>query len=184
MEKIRRFFEVIEFKLVELLLSEFRIPLYFIAHNDFKKYIIYEEINNDNLRKYTGNNYLIPKLKSPKDKIPHPINLGKYTNFTYRLISLPINSDEKGSTFLSSLLIKIIYNIFGKNDITLETCKTFISSEEFDLDEDNKKNNFFIGLEVFMVIKHQLKKKLIILHINFISLNLNQKNKNFQQNLK
>lgn len=166
MEKIRRFFEVIEFKLVELLLSEFRIPLYFIAHNDFKKYIIYEEINNDNLRKYTGNNYLIPKLKSPKDKIPHPINLGKYTNFTYRLISLPINSDEKGSTFLSSLLIKIIYNIFGKNDITLETYKTFISSEEFDLDEDNKKNNFFIGLEVFMVIKHQLKKKLIILHIN------------------
>ena len=125
------------------LLSEFRIPLYFIAHNDFKKYIIYEEINNDNLRKYTGNNYLIPKLKSPKDKIPHLINLGKYTNFTYRLISLPINSDEKGSTFLSSLLIKIIYNIFGKKDISLDTCKTFISGEKFDLDEDIKKKKQF-----------------------------------------
>ena len=243
-----RFFEDKEFKLLELLLSDFRIPLYFIAtqfrtkkefeenksiiirnyyivtrdiqksfddaykkeniknnmfcvnligknyseaselfskmYKDFKKYIIHEEISNDNLSKYTGNNYLIPKLESPKDIIPHPVNLCKHINLTYRLISRSISSDKKGSTFLSALLIKIIYNIFGKKDISLDTCKTFISGEKFDLDEDIKKKQFKHWFRSFYGYQTPAEEEISYIAYKYINLCRDELSKNNENCLK
>ena len=105
-------------------------------YNDFKKYLINEEITKDNIEEITGANCLISKLKKPQDIIPHPVNLCKHITLTYRLIARSISSDKKGSTLLSSSFLRIISNIFCKN-LSLDNCKIMISSMKFVLDEEN-----------------------------------------------
>ena len=198
-----RFFEDKEFSMLELILSEFKISLYFLAtqfqskeeyeenkiviiknyynvtkniqnsiedeykkeniannifcvnligdrysetdklfekmYNDFKKYIVYDTITKNNIEKYTGENYLISKLKKPQDIIPHPIKLCEQINLTYRLIARSISADKNGSTLLSISMLRIIRNIFCKEKLNLESCKVMITSADFDLDEKDKK---------------------------------------------
>ena len=111
-------------------------------YDDFKQYIRIDKINRDNLNKMTKNS-LISELKKPQDIIPHPVKLCQHVKLTYRLIARSIGADKKGSTLLSSSFLRIISNIFGKKELTLEACRIMIKDMNFDLDKENiimKKN--------------------------------------------
>ena len=104
-------------------------------YEEFKNYLKYEEINKNNLEEITKNDYLISKLKEPKDIVSHPTKLCQEINLTYRLIARSISADEKGSTFLSSSFLRIINNIFCEKDLKLNECRQKIKNMKFDLDE-------------------------------------------------
>ena len=111
-------------------------------YNDFKKYIINENITNYNIEEITKHNCFIPRLSKPQDIIPYPINLCKHIQLIYRLIARSISSDEKGSTQLSISFLRILNKIFFKSKLSADTCESMILSMNFTLDEDNKNKNF------------------------------------------
>ena len=104
-------------------------------YKDFQNYIELKEINKYNLEEITKNNYLISKLKEPKDIISHPQKLCQEINLTYRLIARSISADENGATFLSSSYLRIINNIFCEKDLEINQCRQIIKNMNFDLDE-------------------------------------------------
>lgn len=104
-------------------------------YEDFKNYIKLEDINKYNLEEITKKDYLISKLKEPKDIISHPQKLCQEINFTYRLIARSISADENGATFLASSYLRIINNIFGEKDLKINECRQIIKNMNFDLDE-------------------------------------------------
>ena len=108
---------------------------------DFKKNIILEEIDKNNLESITKNNYLIPSFKKPQDVIPHPVKLCHKIYLDYRLFSRSIKAEEKGATFLSCQLLRRINEIFGKKFLSLDECKEMITSTNFEFDLDKKDNN-------------------------------------------
>ena len=108
-------------------------------YDDFKKYIVYDTITKNNIEQYTGDDYLISKLKNPQDIIPHPIKLCEQINLTYRLIARSISADKNGSTLLSISMLRIIGNIFCKEKLSSESCKVMITAADFDLDEKDRK---------------------------------------------
>ena len=153
-------------------------------YSDFKKYIINEEINIDNMDKYTGEKYLIPELKTPQDIIPHPVNLCKHINLTYRLISRSISADKKGSTLLSASLLRTINNIFGKDKLSLETCKSIITSERFDLDEDKKKKEFKHWFKGIYGYQTPAEEQISYIAYNYIDICSNELRKSNEKCLK
>ena len=102
---------------------------------DFKKNIILEEIDKNNLESITKNNYLLSNLIKPKDIIPHPVKLCHHIYLIYKLLSRSIKAEEKGATFLSCQLLRGINNIFGNKFLSLDECKEMITSMGFDLDK-------------------------------------------------
>ena len=106
---------------------------------DFKKNIILEEIDKNNLESITKNNYLIPILKKPQDIIPHSVKLCHKIYLDYRLFSRSIKVEEKGATFLSCQLLRRINEIFGKKFLSLDECKEMITSTNFEFDLDKYK---------------------------------------------
>ena len=106
-------------------------------YDDFRGYIIDEEINRDNLKRITEKS-LIGLINDPIDIASHPKNVCEHINYMYRLIGRSISSKEKGSTNLSAAFLKQIHNAYGYNNICLNECKRKIESEGFKLD---KKNN-------------------------------------------
>jgi len=105
-------------------------------YDDFRGYIIDEEIDRNNLERITEKS-LIGHLKNPKDIASHPKIVCEYINYIYRLIGRSIGSKEKGSTNLSAAFLKQIHNIYGYNNISLNECKRKIESEGFKLDKKN-----------------------------------------------
>ena len=103
-------------------------------YNDFKKYIKLEEITKDNLEEITNEN-LLSKLKKPQEIVSHPVKLCQHINLIYRLIARSINAKEKGSTFLTTSLLRIISKIFCEKSLSLEECKDIVVKMGFDLDE-------------------------------------------------
>ena len=154
-------------------------------YNDFKKYLINEEITKDNIEEITGANCLISKLKKPQDIIPHPVNLCKHITLTYRLIARSISSDKKGSTLLSSSFLRIISNIFCKN-LSLDNCKIMISSMKFVLDEENenKKKNFKSWFTGYYGYKTPAEEEISYLSYEYINLYKNELSKSDSRCLK
>ena len=105
-------------------------------YDDFRGYIIEEEINRDNIERITEKS-LIGLMKQPKDIVSHPKIVCEYINYIYRLIGRSIGSKEKGSTNLSAAFLKQIHNVYGYNNISLDECKRKIESEGFKLDKKN-----------------------------------------------
>ena len=103
-------------------------------YDDFRGYIIDEEINLDNIERITEKS-LIGLINNPTDIASHPKNVCEHINYMYRLIGRSISSKEKGSTNLSAAFLKQIYNIYGYNKIGLNECKRKIESEGFILDK-------------------------------------------------
>ena len=136
---------------------------------DFKKNIILEEIDKNNLESITKNNYLIPSFKKPQDIIPHPVKLCHKIYLDYRLFSRSIKAEEKGVTFLSCQLLRRINEIFGKKFLSLDECKEMITSTS-NLIWIRKiiilGKNINIGLKDISNSKHPQKKKLVIYQKN------------------
>lgn len=108
------------------------------VYNDFKGYIIEEEITKDNIIKLT--NYpLIGKINTPQDIIEHPTKLCEQINPIYRLMGRSIGSYEKGSTFLSTAFLRIISHVFGETNFKLDECKQKIKEIGFSFDDKNRK---------------------------------------------
>lgn len=108
------------------------------VYNDFKGYIRNEEINANNINDITNRKTLLPSLKKPADIIPHPKKLCDQINLIYRLIAPSVCADKKGSTLISATFLKIISNIFGIHNISIEECKRMIKAMNFDIYEKNK----------------------------------------------
>ena len=106
-------------------------------YDDFRGYIIEEEINLENIERITEKS-LIGFMKVPKDIATHPKIVCEYINYIYRLIGRSIGSKEKGSTNLSAAFLKQIYYVYGYNNISLNECKRKIESEGFKLDKKNE----------------------------------------------
>ena len=102
---------------------------------DFKKNIILEEIDKNNIELITKNNYLLSNLVKPKDIIPQPVKLCQHIYLIYKLLSRSIKAEEKGATFLSCQLLRRINKIFGNKFLSLDECKEMITSMGFDLDK-------------------------------------------------
>ena len=106
-------------------------------YDDFRGYIIEEEINRDNIKRITEKS-LIGFVNDPKDIASHPKIVCEYINYIYRLIGRSICSKEKGSTNLSAAFLKQIHNVYGYNNISLDECKRKIESQGFKLDKKNE----------------------------------------------
>lgn len=113
------------------------------VYKDFKDKIRPERINNNNISQVTRNS-LIGEIYKPQDIISHPKKMCEHITLIYRLVARSISSNEKGATFLSAAFLKIIFNIFGIKDITIEECKRMIKSLGFKIDikNRNEKKNF------------------------------------------
>lgn len=105
-------------------------------YDDFRGYIIEEEINSNNIKRITEKS-LIGYMKNPKEIASHPKIVCEYINYIYRLIGRSIGSKEKGSTNLSAAFLKQIHSIYGYNNISLNECKRKIESQGFKLDKKN-----------------------------------------------
>ena len=108
------------------------------VYDDFKGYIIEEEINKENISKLTDYS-LIGKLNNPKDIVEHPTKLCEQINLVYRLMARSIGSYEKGATFLSAAFLRIISNVFGINNMSIDECKRKIKDIGFSIDDKNNK---------------------------------------------
>jgi GTP-binding protein EngB required for normal cell division len=105
-------------------------------YDDFRGYIIDEEINLNNIERITEKS-LIGFINNPTDIASHPKNVCEHINYMYRLIGRSISSKEKGSTNLSAAFLRQIHNIYGYDRIGLNECKRKIESEGFKLDKKN-----------------------------------------------
>ena len=133
------------------------------VYKDFKDKIRLKKINNNNISQITRN--YIGEIYKPQDIISYPKKMCGHITLIYQLVARSISSNEKGSTFLSSAFLKIISNIFGIKDITIEECKRIIKSLGFKIDNKNRieKKILVVGLsqDFIMDIKLLPKKKLI-----------------------
>lgn len=105
-------------------------------YDDFRGYIMDEEINLGNIERITQQS-LIGPINNPIEIASHPKSVCEYINSMYRLIGRSIGSKEKGSTNLSAAFLKQIYNVYGYNNIRLTELKRKIESEGFQLDKKN-----------------------------------------------
>jgi GTP-binding protein EngB required for normal cell division len=103
-------------------------------YDDFRGYIMDEEIKLDNIERITQQS-LIGTINNPFEIASHPKSVCEYINSMYRLIGRSIGSKEKGSTNLSAAFLKQIYNVYGYNNIRLIELKRKIESEGFQLDK-------------------------------------------------
>ena len=83
--------------------------------------------------------YLIGKIKIAKDIVIHPTKLCEQINLIYRIIARSVYSNTKGSKFLSAAFLRIISNVFGIDNISLDEYKRMIKSLDFQIDDKNKK---------------------------------------------
>ena len=139
---------------------------------DFKKNIILEEIDKNNLESITKNNYLIPSFKKPQDVIPHPVKLCHKIYLDYRLFSRSIKAEEKGATFLSCQLLRRINEIFGKKFLSLDECKEMIISTNFDLDkkDNNTKKEYKYWFKGYFEFKTPAEEEISYLSEKYIKL--------------
>ena len=133
-------------------------------HNYFRKFIMDEEINRINLEQTTQKNCFLPRIKSPKDIIPILQKLCQHISNNFRIRASSIRAEEKGSTYLSSLFLRTINNVFCKDNLSLTTCRNMIKSINFDLDEeikDSKKEykSWFKDFFGYKTPVEELKKK-------------------------
>ena len=120
-------------------------------YNDFRGYIIAEEINKDNIQDLTSHS-LIGFLSHPEEIATHPKIVCENLTFIYRLMARAISSKEKGSTNLSAAFLKEINYIYGNNNITLNDCKQMIEYDNFAI--DNKINNQKRRYKTFWFMKN------------------------------
>ena len=139
---------------------------------DFKKNIILEEIDKNNLESITKNNYLLSNLVKPKDIIPHPVKLCQHIYLIYKLLSRSIKAEEKGATFLSCQLLRGINNIFGNKFLSLDECKEMITSMGFDLDikDNNTKKEYKSWLKGYYDYKTPAEEEISYLAEKYIKL--------------
>ena len=139
---------------------------------DFKKNIILEEIDKNNLESITKNNYLLSNLVKPKDIIPQPVKLCQHIYLIYKLLSRSIKAEEKGATFLSCQLLRRINEIFGKKFLSLDECKEMITSTNFDLDkkDNNTKKEYKYWFKGYFEFKTPAEEEISYLSEKYIKL--------------
>ena len=85
-----------------------------------------ELIQNKLLKK----NCFLPIIKSPKDIIPILQKLCQHISNNFRIRASSIRAEEKGSTYLSSLFLRTINNVFCKDNLSLTTCRNIIKDSK------------------------------------------------------
>ena len=148
-------------------------------HSDFRTFIVDEEIKI-NLEQTIQKNCFLPRIKSPKDIIPILQKLCQHISNNFRIRVSSIRAEKKVSTYLSSLFLRTIYNVFCKGNLSLTTCRNMIKSINFDLDEEIKdsKKEYKSWFKDFFGYKTQAEEEISYLADKYINLYCEQLDQN------
>ena len=131
---------------------------------DFKKNIILEEIDKNNIELITKNNYLLSNLVKPKDIIPHPVKLCQHIYLIYKLLSRSIKAEEKGATFLSCQLLRSWFKGYYDYKTPAEEEISYLAEKYIKLYSEKLKNSEERCLKFINKLKNSYNEAINGLH--------------------